>query len=458
MTKLLDLPTELLVMIAKLLVRDNRDPPYGIGKQDVYSFAKACRLLYAVAGPVLFDSFELHHDGTSAELQTKYLEPLSQTSQGRPVLWLYLKTFSLFLQNASYPDREDPIFYLRAITRHCNSLGNVLLRSASNLRRLDTPYPMGCDFLNHSWPSLRKLSVISSDLSLGGGHPTEYEPGQCKGLDLSFLPGVLQSPRLKHLRLMTTMFSGQDAVAELKPKTSSLTGLDICTNEMTDGTMLALLRCPKQLDMFRLSSNMWNEYEWLDYFYDDYEPRPGCLPSLTTIYEGLKQHTHTIHSLSINGAAYGMNRAFNSGHHSFRDFFNLIHLETDVTMLLRWQNCRHCFKLPGETSTLHPRELGSLLPASLCELTLWIDVDYRQRHGDGYVYQILLGIVDEQDRLDSLEDLTFYIHYPHCDNCFRRTNDKKIGKQEMEQAKALINGRKMKTKLLGPTDWSRLGI
>lgn len=171
------------------------------------------------------------------------------------------------------------------------------------------------------------------------------------------------------------------------------------------------------------------------------------LPLLATIYEGLKQHTTTLKHLHIHGARFSLNRTLNIGHRSFRDLSCLQTMEIDITMLLGWKDCWFSCKPPHVGPSLDPRALGTLLPDSLQELVLYIDNDYRIQKPPGYMHEIVLGIIDEADRLTCLKTIRLSPEYVHCWSCSHadgRVWDSEVEEDEEEVAETIVYRDKVK--------------
>lgn len=438
-------------MIAGMLHGDYPSRHVENGPKQLYGFAKTCRTLYAVACPFLFQRFTPRigpqPSDRLAHLDANHVKPYIRTVQDDPLLGSYLRLCNL--RNATDQSRanlgKEQLDYVK---RLCDAMGNLLLKYAFNTRELYIPYPYASTFLHHPWPQLNVLHVSTTDRCIGIYRPWEYRTGLTEGLDVSFLPQFLEFPKLRELHITTTFVSGTNAVDDMAPRFSPLKLLFIATNQISDETMAAILRAPVALQSFNLVSHLFDPLEF-DARESDHPFVPSyVLPSLTTIYESLKQHTDSLFELQIPGHGYAISQSLNVGQHSLRAFSNLEVLQCDVAFLLGWQNCYHIRKPSSEQSTLKPRKLGTLLPSLLKTLVLFIDLTYRERWGDDFIYKLMQGIVDERQRLKELQLVYLTIEYPHCMRCYEHLYSIDAGpEEERAQIEALMKGVGIETTL-----------
>lgn len=417
MTGLLALPRELLIQIARSL--DSHFPAtFQRDRKHMYNFAKTCSFLYKVLEHVLFEKIQIPNQGGAPELRHQWLLPLARTIEGNFKLGLCLKEFELRLACPwTGGCNENLTAYQAGITRQCNSFGNFLNVYAPSLRSLEVPYPLGCNFLDQSWPDLKKLAICSLDTTLDLDRPEINMDDLLQGLDVVFLGTLLLSPKLEELHIKTTTLSGENVLVNLRPRCSALKKLTIRTLEMQESTIRVLLRAPRGLTDFELTNE--EPLEPYDHDSDDEGlPPPRRLPHLTTIYKNLKHQSATLERLSIHGAAFSPNQCLTTGHHSFRGFSCLKSMKVDVAMLLGWTDCEHIAKNSDESKSLEPRAIGTLLPDTLCELNLYIDWTFDFRKKKDYVYQIIAGIIEARRRLVCLKSVKISAIYPHCNDCF----------------------------------------
>lgn len=425
MDGLLSLPPELLAMIGRKLIGSVLGPTCG-SHMYVFNFALTCKGMYSVLEHILFGDIRIYHTREATELRYQRLLPLIRAIEREPTLGTHLKKFKLCLsRRRAIRDVDGRKPYLAEVTRQCESFGSFLHACAPNMEALKMPYPLGCDFLGRTWAKLVTLTVSSMDGALRtcseGLENVDWlqDLRFSQGLDVAFLATVLHSPQLRGLSLEATRFSGEEAVSNLQPRSISLQRLIISTHGKQDPTVSALLQAPKALAEFRLPCCLQrHKFEsCFDVWDEDLMPESLRLPRLTTIHEGLRHHSTTPKHLYIHGASFSINRSLNTGHHSFRGFSCLRIMEVDINMLLGWENCWFSRKPLNKNRSLPPRALDRFLPDSLQDLVLYIDNDYRRQKGHGYMHQIMLGIIDEADRLNCLKTIRLAPDYVHCWDC-----------------------------------------
>lgn len=182
MAVLLGLPPELLSKIAEFLHADYRGLYQDDGSEHLYSLAKKCTTLYAVARPLLFRTSLSPGGGRPAVLAANHVGPYIQAVQASLILGSFLRLCILRPGTISFRggSKKEQLDHLKRI---CDAVGNLLGEYAPGIRELHIPYSASSTFLQHPWPQLKVLSISTTDFSLGiGSHrPWEYELGLTEG-------------------------------------------------------------------------------------------------------------------------------------------------------------------------------------------------------------------------------------------------------------------------------------
>ena len=447
MAVLLKLPPELLEVIGRNLIKSSSDATHDERRMHLLSLARTCERMYNVLKRVLFENIGLFYDTGQPELGNKKLRLFALAIKETPALGLHIRKFELQVKS-DYPRTYFPRVRSNMTTfwRRCEALGNIMHSYAPNLKILDMPFPMGCKFLDRSWPNWRTLTASSIDAAYSACHLELHHAGMIQGfeyhegLKVGRLASILHSPPLRSLTMRTTHLRG-GGLPHLQSGYSSVEQLTIYAYEMQNTTIAVLLRAPKALHEFRLPSCLishrsyikaYVEVDSADVYQDLLE-----LPSPTALYEGLRHHIHCLERFHIHGASFAINLSLDTGHHSFRDFSHLESIEIDVTMLLGWKNCEHSKRPVSSSIALPPRDLGTLLPDSLQELKLYIDNDWHIRHGLDYLHQIMIGVNSEAKRLTRLRTISLAPEYLHCWTCSVEYDWVDLGEREAEVAAAM---------------------
>lgn len=327
--------------------------------------------------------------------------------------------------------------------------------------QIEYPYVPGGPqfrFLDGVHPSLHSLTVLPCCLGIQIWRPKVYLEHPLHGtIDIDFLPHMLLSPKLTDLTIKARNIinDNEEALSGMPRRTSSVKHLSLQIGNMTDAALRLLVNAPESLISFDFQPTTASDVYFPDSASTPYfGSRVEDLPSTSTIGIALRRHFDTLECITLRrGGLWWHPNLDKIG--TLRDMKRLRELEIEASLLLGFNHCQHIINLDIETS--YPASsLASLLPASLQNLTLYLDDQHHARNGGDYVRQIIEGIINDLERLANLFTNIGVCagNDPYCEECdnlsrqnsatfYDNTKERHISLQEARKVKNLLASTKI---------------
>lgn len=408
---LLKLPLDVLVLIFEDIECDWgwKSATLAYRKQ----FVATCRTLYEIFTPQIYCEFEFDPD-SHLDIVFGHERPFlfARSLLQKPRLAEHLHTLSLTRWNHlfDYEVQYQTLFRReKEGTILADRLGKLLLPPNSNVRILDLDYPSSCKFLD------RPFSVLESAIirPIAGIHPGGRMVYPLAGsLNVSFIPRLLLSPRLKYLDVSSVDIEGDVKILEMdtKARSSSVKVLKMSVGNFSDDALLCLLRMPEALVELEfqpttdgdLSTNSGSD--------------PANLPKISTLGKVLRFQANTLQTVRLTRGNWYWNANLDQIG-TLKDLLSLRELKLDASMLLGWNHCRH-HQTDEQTVARSPYEVAECLPDNIEILELILDDYHWERNKSGYVLLILQSLYANGARLCKLGHVTMKLgHLPYCDQC-----------------------------------------
>lgn len=312
--------------------------------------------------------------------------------------------------------------------------GLFFLAQTPNLRNLTIAYPVGCTFLDQKLPRLETCCVrpegsafaitelpASRPVPRARRHVSVAQPYRpCwEMLDLTFLPELLKSPRLKILRIESAFLDQRDFLQQnsMPLRSSTLQDITIRVLRMSEDVLLKILQAPTKLVRFVYmplgphDMPIWRNGIPIGQSMFPQGVHPTHFPKISAIAQALRPHSKSLETIII-ARAYGYFSLTFDTVGSLRDFEMLRFLACPVTALLGWQHCKHLKHILEQHENLEivhhkPLDIGRFLPGSLERLRLSLEDFHCERNGIRYVLNIVRGLHRERDRLTRLDYVAF---------------------------------------------------
>ena len=216
MAELLDLPQELLDHVADCIPLSDR--------RTLLNLALTCQRLNASSSRRLYSSI---HYTSEKDFSDKTLQRIVSTLSIERHLGSYVRSLSLSDWQKQWPTLTWEHRYMEKGSTQVvrQPAGLFFLAQTPNLRNLTIAYPVGCTFLDQKLPRLETCCVrpegsafaitelpASRPVPRARRHVSVAQPYRpCwEMLDLTFLPELLKSPRLKILRIESAFLDQRD--------------------------------------------------------------------------------------------------------------------------------------------------------------------------------------------------------------------------------------------------------
>lgn len=304
-----------------------------------------------------------------------------------------------------------------------NRIGKWLMWEATGLKRLHVAYHPELYFLEEGLPPKLEELVVRPEgrPECEWKHSYSDEIEFAESLNLHFLPSVLKSTSLKRLDIGAETVVNEEALTlanDVPVAESSIEHLVMKVGNFNDKAMAQLLRAIEGLKTFHFSPVIREELSNCERFLGFPWMTTSAiedLPTISVMGTSLQQHAETLEELTIvRGFSFWHRKIDTIG--SLASFTALRYLNINIGTLLGWNHCEHN-DFTGETSSIGPFTLASLLPPNLEILELSHDQHHSARNGTKYFLDIINGLIADSSRLRNLKKVILGGTMPYCEEC-----------------------------------------
>lgn len=388
MPTILDLPPELLASCASYLPRRDLKTALLVSKH----FNKTMNLeLYRRIHWTFYGSNNTFHVDPIRVIGTKFGHAFAKLVQTDPVVARQVRQLTLTWESCDVCHKPESIWQIpEEVPPGCTQVNRTLLSTFENLKHLELLGDWGALYPDLPiFPSLDSLSLFVR----GWGFPTHF--------DLPLLLKGLKHPKLRSLSMghLDIRFIGSDDtwannLAKMGVTSDSMPpGLTALTleNTVVDGPTLTRLfrHLPnlKTLNFIRPLTDTNDTHQNID---------------LRDLFRALEVIKDTVENLSLSHRSFRKRRRDHTLLGPLTTFHHLRRLIIEPAMLVGREICPKVMP----STIVPPSSFASMLPSSLEELTVVVDLEQVQRIRN-YREVILQGLLQQKERFPFLSRITF---------------------------------------------------